>query len=190
MEKLETKSNKKISKSYKKVYDNNGDYKYVAVDHKLDLDEWEYETNFTVLSKIQRDSIIRMLNIIEAKDIEDKRLYQSKEIKYEISIGKVNIAVINPTQFSELMEEISESTQISDIVFFNPIYNLDRKILFSMLGKLGTKIHTFKQQDSLEKSVFNHQLESENYSFKRVMQDFATMTDFKSKPIERIRKIP
>lgn len=94
---------------------------------------------------MQRDSIIRMLNIIEARDIEERKLFKGEQLNFEVSLGNVDIVIITPPEFSKLMEGISKSEKISDIVFFNPVYSLDRKVLFSILGKMGTRVHTFKQ---------------------------------------------
>lgn len=161
----------------------------MAVEQNYDKEEWEYDFHFVVLSKIQRDSIVRMLNIIYARQAEEQALFGNSKPAYEISIGKLDIALVSPNELSEQLLNLNDKSLITDIIFFNPVYELDRKILFSVLGSLGTQVHTFMQQDSLEKLVYNNQMASEKYAFKNVMTELATLTNFQEKPEERIKDI-
>lgn len=189
LQKIQSSTTKKISKSYKKVYDNDGNYKYVAVEQQYDVDEWEYDFHFIVLGKTQRDSIVRMLNIIYARQAEEQVLFGDTPPAYEISIGKLDIAIVSPNELSEQLPNLNEKSLITDIIFFNPTYDLDRKILFSILGSIGTQVHTLMQQDSVEKLVYNNQMASEKYAFKNVMNELANLTNFQDKPDEKIKVI-
>ena len=89
MQKIKSSTAKKISKIYKKVYDNDGNYKYVAVEQEHDIEEWEYDLHFIVLGKSERDRIVRMLNIIYAREAEEQALFGNSAPAYEITIGKL-----------------------------------------------------------------------------------------------------